>query len=78
MKFKLPSNIALAIIMAVVIWASIFFSIVTIEDNQRVNAVAIKQYIACLITPGVLNPSDTTAQLKLAEQQCFDYAPKVK
>jgi hypothetical protein len=53
-------------------------TIKTVEDNQHINAAAIKNYIACLITPGTLDPLDTVQQLKLAEQQCFDNAPQVK
>jgi ABC-type dipeptide/oligopeptide/nickel transport system permease component len=46
-----------------------------IETNQHINALAIKQYIACLLN---LSPTQTQAQIKTAELTCFDNAPEVK
>jgi hypothetical protein len=44
-----------------------------VKDNQTTNALAIKTYIACLLTipPGTTNVS-------VAEHTCFDNAPPVR
>jgi hypothetical protein len=47
----------------------------TVEVNQKSNALAIKTYIACLLT---LNPAQTPTQIQNSEQTCFDNAPQVK
>ena len=46
-----------------------------IEDNQRVNSVAVKEYIACLIT---IKPTETPAQIQQDETNCFNNVPTVK
>lgn len=51
---------------------------IIIINNQHANAVAVKQYIACIITPGTLKSTDTVIQIKEAERICFDDAPQVK
>lgn len=44
----------------------------TVEGNQHTNALAIKTYIACLIT------IKAAGNLHSQEQVCFDAAPEVK
>lgn len=46
-----------------------------VEANQQTNALAIKTYIACLIS---LEPGQTPVQIKAAEVACFNNAPQVK
>lgn len=45
-----------------------------IENNQRVNALAVKTYIACLL---VISPTLPRSQALTAAQICFDNSPKV-
>lgn len=46
-----------------------------IKEDQRTNALAIKTYIACLLT---IPPTTAPAQLPTKEQVCFNNAPPVK
>jgi D-alanyl-lipoteichoic acid acyltransferase DltB (MBOAT superfamily) len=45
-----------------------------IEQNQAVESLAIKTYIACLLT---LNPKGNTS-IQVQEQICFNKAPAIK
>lgn len=46
-----------------------------VKLDQKTNALAIKTYIACLLT---IPPTTPPAQIPTVEQACFDSAPPVK
>jgi hypothetical protein len=46
-----------------------------VKNDQTTNALAIKTYIACLLT---IPPTTAPAQIPTKEQLCFDSAPSVK
>jgi hypothetical protein len=47
----------------------------TLKANQSTDALAIKTYIACLLT---IPPTTTPDQIPAKEQVCFDNAPPVR
>lgn len=45
-----------------------------IKQNQQAETLAVKTYIACLLT---LNPQSSPASIQSQEQICFDTAPQI-